>query len=447
MPTIGFDRLAAHLPREWIEQALNAHGVASIRRRRLPAEQVVWLVIALALFRRQSMEEVLSTLDLALPDRRIEVVCKSAITQARARLGQAPLQWLFEQTANAWCGQEKVANQWKGLSLWAVDGTTFRVPDSPENREHFGAQRYASGKVASYPQVRAVSLTALPTHLVSAIEFGPYGQNEMLYAKALMGRIEDHSLTVFDKGFVSAEILLGLSAAGCERHYLIPAKSNTQFEVLSGTPEDCRVRLRISPQARAKAPDLPNVWEARAIRVESAHGQSRVLLTSLFDRRRFRAQDLADCYRRRWEIETSYRELKQSMLGEALTLRSRLPEGVRQEIWGALIAYNLVRLEIAKAAMAARVAPNRPELSARTAHYPARTDLGRWHEPRETAGPSGPPALATANGHRRKTTGAKMPPCRQSQTCSLLSSSPQRALTELHYRLGGAFFLTTSISS
>lgn len=357
MPTIGFDRLAAHLPYEWITQALNAHGVASVRRRRLPAEQVVWLVIALALFRRQSMEEVLSTLDLVLPDTRIDAVCKSAITQARARLGQAPLQWLFEQTAEAWCAQQKVAHQWKGLSLWAVDGTTFRVPDSPENRKHFGAQRYASGKVASYPQVRAVSLTALPTHLVSAVEFGQYGQNEMLYAKALIGRIEDHSLTVFDKGFVSAQILLGLSGAGVERHYLIPAKSNTQFEVLSGTPEDCRVRLRISPQARAKAPDLPERWEARAIRVKSANGQSRVLLTSLFDRRRFKAQDLAECYRRRWEIETSYRELKQSMLGEALTLRSRLPEGVNQEIWGALIAYNLIRLEIAKAATEARVAP------------------------------------------------------------------------------------------
>ena len=103
IPTIGFDRLTEHLPREWIEQALNAHGVASVRRRRLPAEQVVWLVIALALFRRQSMEEVLSTLDLALPDTRIEAVSKSAITQARTRLGQAPLQWLFEQTAGAWC--------------------------------------------------------------------------------------------------------------------------------------------------------------------------------------------------------------------------------------------------------------------------------------------------------------------------------------------------------
>lgn len=87
-------------------------------------------------------------------------------------------------------------------------------PDSPENREFFGAQRYASGKVAYYPQVRAVSLSALPRHLVSAIEFGQYGQNEMLYAKTLIRWIADHSLTVFDKGFVSAEILLGLNTAG-----------------------------------------------------------------------------------------------------------------------------------------------------------------------------------------------------------------------------------------
>lgn len=60
MPMIGFDRLAAHLPYEWIAQALNAYGVASVRRRRLPAEQVVWLIIALALFRRQSMERAVT---------------------------------------------------------------------------------------------------------------------------------------------------------------------------------------------------------------------------------------------------------------------------------------------------------------------------------------------------------------------------------------------------
>jgi IS4 transposase len=49
----------------------------------------------------------------------------------------------------------------------------------------------------------------------------------------------------------------------------------------------------------------------------SANGKRRTLLTSLLDRRRFKADDLAACYRQRWEIETSYRELKQSMLGSA----------------------------------------------------------------------------------------------------------------------------------
>jgi len=357
LPLAGLDRLAEHLPVAWIEQALAATGTASIRWRRLPAEQVVWLVIALALYRHQSMPEVLATLDLALPAASEGAVSKRAVTQARQRLGAEPLAQLFGETAQAWCAQDRERHAWKGLSLWAMDGTAFRTPDSANNRAFFGAQSYASGKIASYPQVRAVSITAIPTHLVADMAFGQYGQNEMLYAKTLTGRIVDHSLTVFDRGFLCAEILLGLTMAGEQRHYLIPAKSNTKWEVLSGTADDCLVRMRVSPQARAKAPHLPAYWTARAVAMVSANGKRRMLLTSLLDRRRFKADDLAACYRQRWEIETSYRELKQSMLGSALTLRSQQPEGIKQEIWGALIAYNLVRLEMAKAAIAAKVAP------------------------------------------------------------------------------------------
>lgn len=341
----------------WIEQALEATGTASVRRRRLPAEQVVWLVIALALYRHQSMPEVLATLDLSLPAASGRTVSKSAITQARQRLGAEPLGWLFAETGRAWSRQDAERYAWKGLSLWAMDGTIFRTPDSPENRAHFGAQRYSSGKIASYPQVRAVSLTAIPTHLVADLAFGAYGTNEMLYAKQLIPRIPDHSLTVFDKGFLSAEILLGLSLAGQDRHYLIPAKSNLKWERLSGSEEDGLVRMRVSPQARAKAPGLPEYWSARAIRVVSANGKVRTLLTSLTDARRFSAQELAECYRRRWEVETGYRELKQSLLGHVPTLRSQQPQGVEQEIWGNLIGYNLVRLEMAKAAIEARVEP------------------------------------------------------------------------------------------
>jgi hypothetical protein len=71
---------------------------------------------------------------------------------------------------------------------------------------------------------------------------------------------------VFDKGFLAAEILCGLTMNGHNRHFLIPAKSNTCREVIGGTADDANVRMRVSPQARRKCPALPEFWTARAIR-------------------------------------------------------------------------------------------------------------------------------------------------------------------------------------
>lgn len=352
-------RLGEHLPYEWIERAVAETGTASIRRRRLPAEQVVWLVVALALCRHQSISEVVDNLDLALPDPKVPFTSKSAVSQARKRLGEAPLKWLFQTSARAWSSQDKEAYQFEQLQLLAMDGTILRTPDSLANREHFGAQSYASRAVASYPQVRGVTLMSIPTHLVVDAAFGSYAINEMQYAKTLVPRIPDHSLTVLDKGFLAAEILCGLTSQGENRHFLIPAKSNTKWKVIEGRPEDAIVRMRVSTEARRKTPTLPHFWQARAIETIDSQGRKKVLLTSLTDRKRFKASDIVACYARRWEIETSYRELKQAMLGmgATLTLRSKTVDGIQQEIWGALTAYNLIRLEISKAALEAKCEP------------------------------------------------------------------------------------------
>jgi hypothetical protein len=181
----------------------------------------------------------------------------------------------------------------------------------------------------------------------------------MLYAKQLIDGIPNDSLTVFDRGFLSAEILCALTQGGSERHFIIPTKSNTRWEVIEGdeNSDDFTVRMRVSPQARAKCAELPDFWEARAITVIDQQGRKRILLTSLRDRRRYKPADIANCYTRRWGIETSYRELKQTMLGATLTLRSKTVDGVYQEIWGTLIAYNLIRLEIAKAALVVKCEP------------------------------------------------------------------------------------------
>ncbi|EES2156240.1 TPA: transposase, partial [Escherichia coli] len=74
------------------------------------------------------------------------------------------------------------------------------------------------------------------------------------------------------------------------------------------------------------------------------------LLTSMTDAMRFPGGEMADLYSHRWEIELGYREIKQTMQLSRLTLRSKKPELVEQELWGVLLAYNLVRYQMIKMA-------------------------------------------------------------------------------------------------
>jgi hypothetical protein len=368
-----WQRLGEQLPYEWIEAALAASGKASIRQRRLPAQQVVWLVIAMALYRQRSVKDVVDSLDLAMPELADRCITSSATTQARQRVGAEPLKWLFESSAKQWISQDQDQFLFHGLSLLAMDGTTLRLADSAANRDHFGAQHYAAAKVASYPQARGVTLMMVATQLIRDARFGPYKTSEITYAHELLASVPDDSLTVIDRGFLSAQLLCNLVATGHNRHFLIPAKSNTKWTLIEGSDADGLVEMEVSSAARKQDPALPKTWRARALRVGDEKGKISYLLTSLTDKKAFKASDLIACYSRRWRIETSYRELKHSMMGSALTLRSMTVEGTEQEIWGAMIAYNLIRIEIAKSALEAKCEPT--EISFTLALMTIQTEL------------------------------------------------------------------------
>lgn len=352
-----FEDFRQHIDPEWIEQALQATGTASIRHRRLPAAQVVWLVIGMALFRNRAMLELVDKLDLALPGP--ELVAKSTVPQARARLGAEPMAWLFARCAHEWGHASAAAHRWRGLALYGVDGTTLRVADSPENRAHFGGSDGHRGK-SGYPLVRAVGLMALRSHLLTAASFGPYETGEHTYATELWASVPDDSLTILDKGFLAAAVLIPLARGGRNRHWLIPAKSNSRWRVLRRLgPRDLLVEMTVSKQARAKDPSLPETWVARAITYQRKGFRPRTLLTSLLDPEQYPATEIATLYHERWELELGYDEIKTEMLDREETLRSKSPAGVTQELWGILLAYNLVRLEMERIADEAGVPPTR----------------------------------------------------------------------------------------
>ena len=76
-----FEHFCSRIDPAWIQDALEATGTASMRRRRLPAEQVIWLVLGMALFRDRCIAEVAESLNLTLPGRRGPAIAPSAVAQ------------------------------------------------------------------------------------------------------------------------------------------------------------------------------------------------------------------------------------------------------------------------------------------------------------------------------------------------------------------------------
>jgi hypothetical protein len=353
-------RFQRHIDPVWIDEALEATGTATIRRRRLPADQVVWMVLGMALLRDDAIERVVDTLDLALPGRE-GLVAKSAIAQARQRLGDEPMSYLFAATAAAWADRSAERHRWRGLVLYGADGTTLRVADTTENRTAFGGQNAGAEKGESgYPLVRILGVMALRSHLLSALRFADYRTGEVTLAEELWRELPDDSLTIVDRNFLVADHLTSLARSGSNRHWLTRAKSTTRLKTVRRLGRrDELVEIELSDKTRRTHPDLPPVWQARAITYQRKGFAPSVLLTSLLDPAQYPATELVALYHERWEIELGYDEIKTHMLARQETIRSKTPQGVRQEIWGIAIAYNLVRLEMERAADEAKVEPTR----------------------------------------------------------------------------------------
>lgn len=113
--------------------------------------------------------------------------------------------------------------------------------------------------------------------------------------------------------------------------------------------QDALITLKTSPQARKQWEGLPDTLTVRLVS-RKVNGVERQVVTSMTDAMRYPAADIAELYKHRWEIELGYREAKQYLCGNRWTLRSKLPEMVRQELWGILLTYNLVRYQMVKMA-------------------------------------------------------------------------------------------------
>jgi hypothetical protein len=344
----SFQGLRSHVDVQWIQDALSKHGIATVRKRKLPVEEVVWLIIGISLYRDRSMLETVHRLDLVLPeaDGSAGQVSKGAIPQARDRVGAEPLQELFLTTARQWAWESADKKRWRGLMVLGADGSTLRVPDSAENRKEFRLPP-SSRSTAGYPQVRVSVLMVLRSHLWLDFDFADCRTGEGTISWPLIQRVPEQSITIVDRYYINYAELYALQSSDSNRHWLVRAKKNLKWRVirrLSRTEE--LVEIEFPPAVRKEHPDFPATFKARAIHYRRKGFRPRTLLTSLTDAAAYPAVEIAELYHERWELELGYDELKTHTLEREESIRSETPDQVHQELWGMAIAYNLVRHEI-----------------------------------------------------------------------------------------------------
>ncbi len=130
----------------------------------------------MAWFRDRSILEVVTHLRLVMPgDVKVKNrgrVVASSVAEARQRVGPSPVRSIFEDTGRSWASPAAEAARWRGLSLFAMDGSMLRIPDTEDNEEAFSRPASSRGQ-SGYPQVRLLTLMGVRSHLLLAARMGP----------------------------------------------------------------------------------------------------------------------------------------------------------------------------------------------------------------------------------------------------------------------------------
>ena len=325
------------VPFEMVDAVLAETGRVQRRVRDLPSRVVVYLLLAAALFAECGYRQVWARLVAALDGLPVATPSVAGLATARRRVGAAPLAALFDLLRGPAAGPATRGVWWRGRLVCAVDGTTLCCPDTPANLAVYrkgGGHHGGTG----YPMVRLAALVACGTRALLAAAFGPTSSDERDYARDLLSAAGPGMLVLADRNFGYRPMLTAIADTGAD--LLVRVKAGRRLPV-------CR-RCADGSWLSRIGPVEVRVLRCQITIATSAGRRSELyqLVTTVTDPGC--AADLVRLYHQRWEIETAYAELKQSILGGRV-LRARTPAGLEQEVYALLVAYQALRIAICDA--------------------------------------------------------------------------------------------------
>ena len=354
-----------------VDEVIAGAGRTEQRSRTLPARVMAYFAIGMALYAEGSYEDVLAQLTDGLSwtsgwQDEYTLPSKSAIFQARARLGAEPLQGLFERVARPLAAAPAAGGQaagWlAGRRLVAVDGTCLDVADTPVNDEFFGRPGVNKGEQAAFPQARVVALAECGTHAMFAATVGDLRTGEPTMIEQLLPQVEPGMLLLADRGVFSYALWRKAIDTGADLLWRVRTDRNgPQPEFHQDLPDGSWLALlrRSTGAAERALPPMQVRVVDYTIDDGREHPAGYRLFTTLLDPAEASAAELAAAYHRRWEIELAFDELKTHQRGPRTVLRSKSPDLVLQEIWGHLCCHYAIRALMAEAAVHSGHDPDR----------------------------------------------------------------------------------------
>jgi hypothetical protein len=289
-----------------------------------------------------------------------------AYCKARGRLPEGVLSALTRSTGRALKDQADRQWLWKGRHVKVVDGTGLSMPDTPDNQRAYPQpRRIAAG--LGFPLLRLVVVFSLSVGSVLDAALGRhYGKwtGEVSLFRSL-DVLEPGDVLLGDRLYANFWDVARAWRQGVDVVMRMHAgRAKVWFRGRGHSTGNRRVWWRKPPRPAWLTEEdyaaFPEWLRLRAVRVDVRRRGFRtkrlVLVTTLTDAEAYTKDDLAELYRRRWQAELHLRSLKETMQMDIL--RGRSPEMVRKEIWGHLLAYNLVRAVLVEAAVQRGVRPD-----------------------------------------------------------------------------------------
>ena len=362
---VSMTMLSEVYPKDVIERCVRQSEPWSTKARRVRASTALALVLWSRRNQYQVWQSLVGKLSDIHPAEPKSTMSDAGLSGRRKALGSHCLQAIMRERCQVIAQPSSMRSAFFGrYRLMAIDGTVFNTPDTKANALAFGrsSNQYGPG---AYPQVRCVFLAECGSYTVVGLEIDGYTVSEVHGAHRLLSQVGRNMLVLVDAGITSGGFIEHVRARGA---HLLGALEAGTWEHLSHQRRLCdgSVLAWVGPACPSSA-HYP-VRRGMRVRIISYRvtderlgevGKVYRLVTTLLNPRVAPARDLIALYHERWEIELVIDEIKTHERAQRKVLRSKTPEGIRQELYGIYLAHYAVRALLAQAAVERELDPDR----------------------------------------------------------------------------------------